>query len=58
MRSNGKEALDKRGTLLKLPTPAMEQFIEIAQERGITRGELLREAMLEWLAGQSGGSED
>ncbi|ESA36923.1 hypothetical protein N836_05015 [Leptolyngbya sp. Heron Island J] len=36
----------------------MEQFIEIAQERGITRGELLREAMLEWLAGQSGGSED
>ena len=51
-RATGSEPLDKRGTLLKLPTPAMEQFIAIAQERGLTRGELVREVVMEWLGGQ------
>ncbi|WP_161634910.1 CopG family transcriptional regulator [Leptolyngbya sp. Heron Island J] len=50
--AKGETKLDPRVTSLRLPTEQMEQFIAIAQERGLTRGELVREVVMEWLSGQ------
>ena len=46
----GGQPLDSRRAELRLPTEAMSRFIAIADQRGVKRGELLRQIVLEWLA--------
>ena len=48
----GGQPLDPRRAELRLPTEAMSRFISIAEQRGVKRGELLRQIVIEWLAGE------